>query len=84
MAILIRRAGHDDPVREPRPKARRRWRRAGAAIGVVGLLVGLGYFIDFLLHGFDPTRVVYKRLKAGDEYLYEAVHPRFLATDLTR
>ena len=69
------------PSESRAPRAHHRWQRAGAAIGVVGLLVGLGYFIDFLLHGFDPTRVVYKRLKAGDQYLYEAVHPRFLTTD---
>ena len=27
---------------------------------------------------YDPTRVIYKRLKAANRYVYEEIHPRFL------
>ncbi len=45
------------------------------------MLIGFGFVVDFLLHDFDPTRVVYKRLKAADQYVYEEIHPRFLEAD---
>jgi dienelactone hydrolase len=56
----------------------RRW------AGVVLVAAGLAVLIEVLLHHYDPTRVVYKRLKAANEYVYEKVHPRFLQTDPTR
>ncbi len=56
-------------------------RRLLLGVVVVTGLTTVGFFVDFLLHGYDPTRVVYKRLKAADRYVYEEVHPRFLETD---
>ena len=46
-------------------------------LGIVGIAAG----IEFLIHHYDPTRIVYKRLKADDKYVYDEIHPRFLATD---
>lgn len=67
------------PDLRQRPARRRRRLAIGAAAGAV--LIGIGFGVDFLLHDYDPTRVVYKRLKAADEYVYEEVHPRFLEAD---
>ncbi len=50
-----------------------------ALIPIAASIVGFGG--DFLLHDYDPTRVIYKRLKAADRYLYEEIHPRFLKID---
>ena len=44
-------------------------------------LLLLGGTVEVAIHHYDPTRVVYKRLKAADKYVYEEIHPRFLATD---
>ena len=63
------------------PLGDRRRRRLVWIGGGALLAIGLGFFVDFLLHDYDPTRVIYKRLKAADEYVYEEVHPRFLETD---
>lgn len=62
-----------------------RWRKPvlRAAVAVLAI-AGLVALVDFLLHGYDPTRVVYRRLKAADRYVYEEVHPRFLKTDPAR
>ena len=44
-------------------------------------LLLLGGTVEIAIHHYDPTRVIYKRLKAADKYVYEEVHPRFLETD---
>lgn len=45
---------------------------------VLALLAGL---IKFAIHHYDPTRVIYKRLKASDPYLYEEIDPALRQTD---
>ena len=49
-----------------------------AGFAVVALLAGAGYY---LTHHYDPVRVVYKRFKAPEKYLYEEPSPLFLKTD---
>jgi len=45
----------------------------------VGLALLLALTGEFLIHHYDPTRILYKRLKAPDRYLYEEIDPAFLA-----
>ena len=44
-------------------------------------LSALAAGVDFLIHHYDPTRVLYKRLKAADKYVYDEIDPRFRQTD---
>lgn len=62
--------------KKPRAKLLRRllW-----SILVLVLLAGL---IKFAIHHYDPTRVIYKRLKAPDPYLYEEIDPQLRETDV--
>ncbi len=48
--------------------------------GILVLAI-LGGVTEFLIHHYDPTRVLYKRLKADDEYVYEKIDPKFLKID---
>lgn len=41
----------------------------------------LGGALEILIHRYDPTRVLYKRLKADSVYLYDEIDPKFLETD---
>ncbi len=41
----------------------------------------LGGSVEVAIHHYDPTRVIYKRLKAADRYVYEEVAPHLLQTD---
>ncbi len=52
----------------------------GTIIGVVALAV-LGGGVDFLIHDFNPTRILYKRLKADSPYIYDEIDPKFLEID---
>lgn len=47
----------------------------------VGALAVLGGAVDFLIHDYDPTRVLYKRLKADSPYVYDEIDPKYLKTD---
>ncbi|MBN42659.1 MAG: hypothetical protein CL573_04120 [Alphaproteobacteria bacterium] len=38
-------------------------------------IVVLGGTIELAIHHYDPTRVIYRRLKAPDKYLYEEIDP---------
>jgi dienelactone hydrolase len=49
-------------------------------VGVIALSA-LAAGVDFLIHHYDPTRVVYKRLKAADKYVYDEIDPKFRQTD---
>jgi pimeloyl-ACP methyl ester carboxylesterase len=49
-------------------------------IGVAALAV-LGGVVEILIHRYDPTRVLYKRLKADNAYVYDEINPKFLETD---
>ena len=51
------------------------------AIYAVAALVILGGGLEFLIHHYDPTRVLYKRLKADNAYVYDEIDPKFLETD---
>ena len=42
----------------------------------ISALFVLGGIVEVLIHHYDPTRVVYKRLKADDEYVYEKIDPK--------
>jgi len=55
------------------------WRRIFLTLVATGLVVGL---VEIAIHHFDPTRVVYKRLKAPDPYLYEEIDPTLFETDV--
>ncbi len=37
--------------------------------------------VEFLIHRYDPTRVIYKRLKAADKYVYDEIDPKYRKTD---
>ncbi len=52
----------------------------GTIIGAVALAV-LGGGVDFLIHDFNPTRILYKRLKADSPYIYDEIDPKFLEID---
>ena len=52
--------------------------RAIYALAALAIVVGAG---EFLIHHYDPTRVLYKRLKADNAYVYDEIDPRFLETD---
>ena len=41
----------------------------------------LGVIVEILIHHYDQTRVLYKRLKADNEYVYEKIDPKFLKVD---
>jgi hypothetical protein len=60
----------------------RKWRRLllwmPAFLVALAALAGIG---DVLLHHYDPTRVLYKRLKAADRYVYDAVDPAWRLPD---
>lgn len=47
----------------------------------IAMLVALGGGVEFLIHHYDPTRVLYKRLKADNPYVYDKINPVFLKTD---
>ncbi len=49
-------------------------------IGLATLAV-LGGGVEFLIHHYDPTRIIYKRLKADGAYVYDEIDPKFLETD---
>ena len=51
------------------------------AVVLVGLLAALGGVGYYLTHSVDSVRVVYKRWKAHNIYVFEQVHPRYLKTD---
>jgi hypothetical protein len=53
------------------------WRRV---LSVVLSLAILGGLVEIAIHHYDPTRVVYKRLKAPDPYLYEKIDPQLQRT----
>lgn len=57
---------------------KRRWKPV--LVSVAALLL-LGGTVEIAIHHYDPTRVIYKRLKAADKYVYEEIHPRFRETD---
>ena len=48
------------------------------AVVLVGLLAALGGVGYYLTHSVDSVRVVYKRWKAPNIYVFEEVHPRYL------
>lgn len=58
-----------------------RRRRVKRGVGILLIIISLAGLIEFLIHHYDPTRVIYKRLKAANDYVYEKVHPRYLKTD---
>ena len=47
---------------------------------VLGILI-LGGTFEVAIHHYDPTRVVYRRLKAPDPYLYEEIDPALRTVD---
>ena len=59
-------------------RLRKRWWLLTLVPAVVAIV---GFGGDFLLHDYDPTRVIYKRMTAADRYVYEEIHPRFIAID---
>jgi len=48
---------------------------------IIALLASLGGLAYYLTHSVDSVRVVYKRWKAPDVYVFEEIHPRYLKTD---
>jgi hypothetical protein len=57
-------------------------KRLGLILGIIiALLVGLGWLAYYLTHSVDSVRVLYKRWKAPDVYVFEEIHPRYLETD---
>jgi hypothetical protein len=59
-------------------KGRRRIWQGTALLAIIAILVGIG---DVLLHRYDPTRILYKRLRAADRYVYEEVDPAWRTPD---
>lgn len=59
-----------------------KWRRLllRTAVFLVAL-AALGGIGDVLMHRYDPTRILYKRLKAADHYVYDAVDPAWRSPD---
>lgn len=49
-------------------------------IGVAALAV-LGGGVDVLIHRYDPSRILYKRLTAENAYVYDEIDPKYLETD---
>lgn len=49
---------------------------AGAAAALL-----LGGVVEVAIHRYDPTRIVYKRWKAADRYVYDEVAPHLLKID---
>ena len=47
----------------------------------VAALAALGGVVEILIHRYDPTRILYKRLKADNAYVYDEINPKFLETD---
>ena len=47
----------------------------------ISVILILGGVVEVLIHRYDPTRVLYKRLKADNEYVYEKIDPKLLAID---
>lgn len=66
--------------RSPKILASKKFRRGAPLILVAAVL--LAGIVEIAIHHFDPTRVVYRRLKAPDPYLYEEIDPALLATDV--
>ncbi|MBL4722028.1 MAG: hypothetical protein JKY20_12985 [Alphaproteobacteria bacterium] len=57
-------------------------KRLGVVVLVVlAVLCGLGWLGYYLTHSVDSVRVVYKRWKALDVYVFEEIHPRYRKTD---
>jgi hypothetical protein len=57
-------------------------RRAGLITGIIiAILGGLGGLGYYLTHSVDSVRVLYKRWKAPDVYVFEEIHPRYLETN---
>lgn len=48
------------------------------AIAAVAVLAGS---VEILIHRYDPTRIIYKRLKAENRYVYDEIDPSFLKLD---
>ena len=55
------------------------WRRVLLTILSFVILAGI---IEIAIHHYDPTRVVYRRLKAPDPYLYEKIDPELRKIDV--
>lgn len=47
----------------------------------IAALAALGGVVEILIHHYDPTRILYKRLKADNAYVYDEINPKFLKTD---
>jgi len=47
---------------------------------VLAILI-LGGTVEVAIHHYDPTRVIYRRLKAPDPYLYEEIDPALRTVD---
>ncbi|MEP4380539.1 MAG: alpha/beta fold hydrolase [Alphaproteobacteria bacterium] len=58
--------------------SKKTWRRLGLTILAIGLLAGA---VEVAIHHYDPTRVVYRRLKAPDPFLYERIDPALKRID---
>jgi len=56
------------------------WPRLAVLALAVLVLAGV---VEVAIHHFDPTRVVYRRLKAPDSYLYEEIDPALRVFDTT-
>lgn len=65
-------------AKNKQPTRARLWRRVVLVIAGLAVLAGL---VEIAIHHYDPTRVVYKRLKAPDPYLYEEIDPKLQQTD---
>ncbi len=59
----------------------RRRRFALAVLAGIVTLAGLAGITKVLIHHYDPTRVIYRRLSAPDRFAFEEIHPRFFAVN---
>jgi len=55
------------------------WRRVLLTVLSFAILAGI---VEIAIHHYDPTRVVYRRLKAPDSYLYESIDPELRKTNV--
>lgn len=65
-------------ARKERPSRSRLWRRGLLVVAALAMIAGL---VEVAIHHYDPTRVIYKRIKASDPYLYEEIDPKLRETD---